>query len=69
MGIVNSAPCQGCEDRHSGCHGKCKKYKFWKDEWQKKKTALNGDQARERMLNGFYADGCIKAIKKNGGKI
>ena len=69
MGIINSAPCQGCEDRHSGCHSECKKYKSWKDEWYEKKVALNGHQKRERMLNNFYVDGVTRQIKKNGGKV
>lgn len=69
MGITNSAPCHGCEDRYGGCHAKCKKYKLWKDEWQKKKEALYGEQKRDRMLRDFYSDGCAKAVRKSGRKV
>ena len=26
------APCKGCPDRKAGCHGKCGRYKEWRDE-------------------------------------
>ena len=27
-----TAPCKDCEDRHSGCHSECEKYKAFKEE-------------------------------------
>lgn len=27
-----AAPCKGCADRHSGCHGSCEKYLAYKEE-------------------------------------
>ena len=29
--IVGSAPCYGCADREAGCHGKCDRYKEYKE--------------------------------------
>lgn len=69
MGITNSPPCHGCGDRHGGCHAKCRKYKVWKDEWEKKKETLYGIQNRERMLNDFYVAGVEKQIKKGGKRV
>lgn len=27
------APCKDCDERYSGCHGKCDKYKTWSNSW------------------------------------
>lgn len=64
-------PCFQCvaPKRHPGCHGTCQEHRNWKDLDQKKKEYARGVQKRERMLNDFYSDGCIKAIKKSGGKV
>lgn len=26
---ISNSPCLHCEDRESGCHGKCEKYQKW----------------------------------------
>lgn len=31
------APCNGCDNRHLGCHGECEKYKTFADENKKLK--------------------------------
>ena len=69
MRINNSPPCHGCEDRICGCHAKCERFKAWKQEFQKKKEALEGHQMRERMLNDFYVAGVEKQIKKSGRRV
>jgi hypothetical protein len=29
---ASSNPCRGCDARHFGCHGNCKKYISWKEK-------------------------------------
>ena len=30
-----NAPCKNCEDRHTGCHAECEKYKAFAEEREK----------------------------------
>ena len=69
MKINNSPPCKTCPDSGCGRHSRCEKYLAWYAEYQGKKETINGRQKRERMLNEFYADGCIKQIRRSGGKV
>ncbi len=39
-------PCQVCADRKIGCHGKCEKYKEWRDMF---------DREREKRVKAFEA--------------
>lgn len=39
-------PCYLCEDRYSGCHSKCTKYKDWKAQHEKDNE--NARKAREQ---------------------
>lgn len=34
-----NAPCRGCTDREMGCHGKCDKYKEYKEKSDKRREA------------------------------
>ncbi len=45
MGLKIKAPCKGCADMEMGCHGKCDKYKQYREDLEemkrlKKKDAL-----------------------------
>ncbi len=41
---MHSNPCQDCDKRYVGCHGKCKEYQNWLKEHLKAKK-----EARNRM--------------------
>lgn len=53
------APCKDCKDRETGCHGKCARYKQWKNEHareleNRRRQAEELDtriRGLERMLN------------------
>lgn len=37
------APCKGCTERYSGCHGKCDKYKSWSNDWNEANRLIRKD--------------------------
>ena len=48
--MMNDAPCKGCIERHTACHGSCEKYKAWKDECQAKQKYLEENKYRFAIL-------------------
>lgn len=54
MGI----PCTpSCEERSVTCHGTCEKYKEWKAEYAKQKTAEKFGRMRYGLTNEPYSFG------------
>lgn len=35
------SPCFRCEDRGEGCHGRCEKYKTWKEKLEAAKVEID----------------------------
>lgn len=55
-----SSPCQECERREIGCHGRCKGYKAWKAERRK----INADREKELNATPEIASHVLKEIWK-----
>lgn len=55
-----SSPCQECERREIGCHGRCKDYKAWKAERRK----INADRERDRSATPEIARHVLTEIWK-----
>lgn len=55
--------CNGCTNRHPGCHGKCEKYIREKAEWEQQKALIDQDkEARNYTIN------MIKGKRDNSAK-
>lgn len=46
-------PCQGCAERHIGCHGECERYKTAVDTYHAKQEKIRGAKEREREFRTF----------------
>lgn len=42
-------PCKNCAKRHVACHSKCKEYKAWKAEWDKRKEHERKQKEKENI--------------------
>lgn len=69
------APCKGCADRHTACHGKCEAYQEWRDEYHAQKKYLEDTkdrmyvpmtESRSRAYKHFY-DHRSHDIRYKGG--
>ena len=59
-----NCPCMGCGDREIGCHGKCEKYKAWRQminqrneqerEFKKSRDTLSEEQKRRIWRKNRY---------------
>lgn len=55
-----SSPCQECERREIGCHGRCDDYK----EWKAKRRKINDDREKEQNATPEIAHHILKEIWK-----
>ena len=46
-------PCLNCENRHSGCHGKCEKYLYFKDALSDYNEKVYNNKQKQRELDEF----------------
>lgn len=53
-------PCKGCENRHSGCHGKCEAYA----EFRVNHEAAKMQNAEDRKLGKYYIERKKRLEKK-----
>lgn len=58
------SPCKDCEERHSGCHSKCKKYGEWSEIRLQHKRKFKDEVIKNRR----YEDYVMNTIEgfKNG---
>ena len=56
-----SAPCKNCPDRHYVCWGTCKKYKKFKEEWERGKAV----RREEVFKNLVIAESTLAVMKRN----
>ena len=50
-----NAPCRGCTDREMGCHGKCDKYKEYKQASDQRREAQFFEREAARTPNRYKA--------------
>lgn len=55
-----SSPCQECERREIGCHGRCEDYKAWKA----KRRKINDDREKDRQAEPEIARHVLTEIWK-----
>lgn len=53
------SPCKDCEERQSGCHSTCEKYKEWNEERLKVKNKFR----KEAIKNKRYEEYVITTIE------
>lgn len=58
MSVKN--PCKYCKDRYLGCHGKCDKYKEFKNSI----TKANNERYRQGQLKAYQVDKALDLRKK-----
>lgn len=58
---MKNTACQGCEDRHQGCHADCEKYKEWKKAHEAKKLERENAKLRDKIPDSVRADYVVKS--------
>lgn len=56
--------CNGCTERHPGCHSKCKDYQLFVQENEERKRSIRGYREKERMYESIRE----KAKRKTRGQ-
>ena len=56
----NGAPCYRCEERHSGCHSSCERYKEFSQKRAEELSMIRKKKADEAMVTAVL----INSIKK-----
>lgn len=59
-----SPPCMNCEDRKTGCHGSCERYKEFTEQVRKSKT----DRMNWLEHHGFYGPKEYASAEKKKNK-
>lgn len=62
MRLYANNPCQGCEDRHVGCHAECERHQEWVAEKDRQKAIVNAARDRELGLDEFERKAKVKII-------
>ena len=57
----NGAPCYRCEERHSGCHSSCERYKEFSQKRAEELSMIRKKKADEAMVTAVM----INSIKKS----
>lgn len=69
FGFVGSMPpCNGCQDRKEGCHGKCQRYFEWKAECAEIRNKVQKERDMNPLLSTTLTRKRWKLIKKQSGK-
>lgn len=50
------APCKGCEQRHEGCHGKCKAYKDYVAQNEAQKEMIRKGKQENSARTVYMSD-------------
>ena len=56
--------CKGCEERHTGCHSSCPKYREFLQENEKEKAELYKTHEYENMLYDYSLKKHLRRRKK-----
>jgi hypothetical protein len=56
---LGKPPCYKCTEREPGCHGKCDKYKEWREKGRALKAEEMDARLREKGAQGFLADNTV----------
>ncbi len=66
--------CNGCKERHEGCHGECERYKAWKEERDRKREEIYKQKTSQKILSDYTIENVYRAktrvnpMKKRGIK-
>ena len=61
-------PCNGCTDRHVGCHGNCEREAAWLAEQKPVKERATAEKQRDREINVFRRNQIWKVKKRRRAK-
>ena len=62
--IKQSVPCKGCEERELGCHGKCEKYKVYRETLMADRKKRIEVYAPEQMYENYCRKIREKIVKR-----
>lgn len=68
MRLYANNPCQGCEDRHVGCHAECERHQEWVAEKDRQKAIVTAARDRELDLDEFARKAKVKIINARRAK-
>ena len=51
---MDKVPCNGCQDRHMGCHGKCEKYQAYRNDLTKENERLYMIKSNKRTDKRWF---------------
>ena len=55
---MNGCPCYECNERKTGCHAKCEKYKAWRNVMDKRKE----DEHRRQESKGTLSEHALRQM-------
>ena len=58
-------PCRDCEDRETGCHSRCGRYKEWRAWYDAKKEKENKARDAEYRAHGYMVEVAERKKKLN----